>query len=233
MNAKRSDKGANALLGDLESIRTLLTEEERAAQGEAETADPQDLEAAQPSVEAEKPGEDDVPVLDDVVDVAEGATDVDEPALNEAAEVPKLEPEPGPDLEQMPDVEQASDPEQAHETNQIPATEAEEPHIGLDDDMFNRLLGDDWRQAAAGLLDEARASIEAHSQQWTPQDTDELNEALQVRIDETLHRWLRRTVQERMDDLRAELLTAIGDQLAATVKQRFNDARSDEGKHGE
>jgi hypothetical protein len=231
MNAKKSDKGANALLGDLESIRTLLTEEERAAQGEAETTNPQEVETPQPSVEAEKPGEDDVPVLDDVVDAAEGATDVDELALNETAEAPKLEP--APDLEQMPDVEQTSDPEQAPETNQIPATEAEEPPIGLDDDMFNRLLGDDWRQAAAVLLDEARGSIEAHSQQWTPQDTDELNEALQVRIDETLHRWLRRTVQERIDDLRAELLTAISDQLEATVKQRFNDALPGEGAHGE
>ena len=133
----------------------------------------------------------------------------------------------------MPDVEQTSDPEQAPETNQIPATETEEPPVGLDDDMFNRLLGDDWRQAAAGLLDEARGSIEAHSQQWTPQDTDELNEALQVRIDETLHRWLRRTVQERIDGLRAELLAAISDQLEATVKQRFKDDRPGEGAHGE
>ena len=97
MNAKKSDKGANALLGDLESIRTLLTEEERAAQGEAESRrKPQEAEAAQPSVEAEKPGEDDVPVLDDVVDVAEGAADVDELALDETAEAPKLEPEARP-----------------------------------------------------------------------------------------------------------------------------------------
>lgn len=231
MNAKKSDKGANALLGDLESIRTLLTEEERAAQGEAETTHPQEVEAAQPPVEAEKPGEDDVPVLDDVVDELEGVMDVDEPALSETAEA--LKPEPGPDLQHTSDVEQTSEPEQAPETDQAPVTKAEESPIGLDDDMFTRLLGDDWRQAAAGLLDEARGSIEAHSQQWTPQDTDELNEALQVRIDQTLHRWLRQTVQERIDDLRAELLTAIGDQLEAAVKHRFNDAQPGEDAHGE
>lgn len=236
MNAKRSDKRANALLGDLESIRTLLSEEEKAAQAETEALDPIEPDVALPPTETEQPPEDDVRVddvrVDDVPvleDVVEGDTEVDEPALEET---PAVDLKPGP--EQTPDPVQSSAPEQTAEPERKPepAPEGEETPIGLDDSMFKQLLGDDWRQAASELLDDARASIEAHSQQWTPEDTDELNEALQVRIDETLHRWLRQTVQERMDDLRAELLTAIGDQLEATVKRRFNDAQPGEGPHG-
>ncbi len=239
MKAKRSDKGANALLGDLESIRTLLSEEEKAAQTDAEPMDPIEPEVARPSAEAEQPAKDDmrvddvrvddvpaddVPVLEDVV---EGGAEVDEPALEET---PALEPEPVP--EPPPEPPQASAAAEAPQTSQQPESAEEESPVGLDDSMFEQLLGDDWRQAAAELLDDARASIEAHSQQWTPEDTDELNEALQVRIDETLHRWLRQTVQERMDDLRAELLTAIGDQLEATVKRRFNEVQPGDGPHG-
>ncbi len=229
MNAKRANKGANALLGDLESIRTLLSEEEKAAQTDAEPLDPIEPEVARPSAEAEQPKEDEVPVDDVPVleDVVEGDAEVDEPALEET---PALEPEPEP--EQTPEPPQASAAAEAPQTRQQPAPEGEQSPVGLDDSLFEQLLGDDWRQAASELLDDARASIEAHSQQWTPHDTDELNEALQVRIDETLHRWLRQTVRDRMGDLRAELLTAIGDQLEATVKQRFNDVQSGDGPHG-
>jgi hypothetical protein len=216
MNAKKSDTGANALLGDLESIRTLLSEEERAAQAKADPAPAGATPvsgAGAPALDGATAPEDDVPLLDDVVE--------------EAMDVEELVPDPTPHRDQLPDAERAP------EASPAAQIEAPEPQFGLDDDMFNRLLGDDWRQAAAGMLDEARSAIEAHSQQWTPQDTDELNEALQVRIDETLHRWLRRAVQDRLDDLKAELLGAIGDQLDATVKQRFDDARSDAGAHGQ
>jgi len=78
----------------------------------------------------------------------------------------------------------------------------------LREDVFEALLGDRWKASASDILTEARGAIEAHRNQWAPEDTDELNEALRVRIDETLTEWLKAVVSERLDELHAELLQA-------------------------
>lgn len=87
----------------------------------------------------------------------------------------------------------------------------------LKQDLFDALLGDDWKSSAADVLTGARGAIEAHRNDWSPEDTDELNEALKVRIDETLSEWLHETVRERMDELRNLLLAAAEEAIQEKV----------------
>lgn len=202
---KAPPKGANALLGDLESIRTLLAEEQASAQSKAPVskdtggASPASEAAAKEAAPEDEPmpadTDDDVPILDDVV---EGALDVDELRLNH-----------------------------------LPELDADNASPGLDDELFRVLLGEEWRDAAAGILDQARSAIETHKQQWLPEDTDALNAALRVRIDETLHRWLRQAVLDGIHDLRSRLLQSITDELEVSIRQQFEPDRADEDPHGE
>ncbi len=89
---------------------------------------------------------------------------------------------------------------------------------GLDDDLFAALLGDAWKTSAAEMLKETRADIEANRERWSPEHTDSLNEALRVRIDETLKVWLAELVHSNLTDLRNTLLRAIDDQLKQEIK---------------
>lgn len=89
---------------------------------------------------------------------------------------------------------------------------------GLDDDLFAALLGDAWKTSAAEMLKETRADIEANRERWSPEHTDSLNEALRVRIDETLKVWLAELVHSNLADLRDTLLRAIDDQLKQEIK---------------
>ncbi|MGE0625821.1 MAG: hypothetical protein AB7I04_14695 [Pseudomonadales bacterium] len=97
----------------------------------------------------------------------------------------------------------------------------------LREDVFNALLGDRWKTSASDILTEARGAIEAHRNRWTPEDTDELNEALRVRIDETLTEWLKAVVSERLDELHAELLHAaesvIDEKIRALIERRRSE----------
>lgn len=104
---------------------------------------------------------------------------------------------------------------------------------GLNDDIFKALLSDEWRDSASELLDEARSAIEQHQNAWTPEHTDELNAALKVRIDATLHRWLRETVLSQLDDLRLELLAAVKQQIRETTQAQLNPPPEREDPHGE
>ena len=117
--------------------------------------------------------------------------------------------------------------------NHLPDLDADNASPGLDDELFRVLLGEEWRDAAAGILDQARSAIETHKQQWLPEDTDALNAALRVRIDETLHRWLRQAVLDGIHDLRSRLLQSITDGLEVSVRQHFEPDHADEDPHGE
>jgi hypothetical protein len=90
---------------------------------------------------------------------------------------------------------------------------------GIDDDLFQALLGDAWKTSAAQMLKETRADIEANRETWAPENTDSLNEALRVRIDDTLRVWLQDLVRQNMLDLRNPLLSAIDDQLKQELKK--------------
>ena len=168
-----------ALLGDLESIKSLLDQEHP--------------EAAPPAPK-EPPPEEHVPLLDDVVD---GALTVDESPL----------------LEQETIVADAV--------------------TGLDDDMFKALLSDEWQITTAKVLEDARAQIEQHSSSWTPENTDQLNEALRTRIDEALGVWLKQLVVANMSDLRSHLAEVLAATLRLQIDKVLPENRPDESTHGE
>jgi len=165
---------SSGLLGDLESIRSLLEEN-------AENPAP--------------PEDDEVPLLEDVV---HGGVSVNETFVSGEGD--------------FADSDEAS---------------------GLNEDIFRALLSDEWRQSARELLDEARAAIEKHQTEWTPEHTDELNAALKVRIDETMQQWLRDLVASRIDDLRRELLTAMSEQIRTTIDEQFQHKTRHEDPDGQ
>ena len=67
-----------------------------------------------------------------------------------------------------------------------------------------------------------------------------MNEALKVRIDDTVRVWLRETVRRNMDQLRQILLAAINDQLkteitktlAGNVSGKSDSANSADDEYG-
>lgn len=158
-----TDKKSEALLGDLESIRTLLDDaQEDEGKASSEVSSDADASAAADAAS-------DVPMLDDVVD----------------------EPDAMP-----------------------------ETHPGaLTEDLFESLMGDGWKSQADEVLEDARATIDQRAQQWSPEDTDELNAALRVRIDDTIYRWLQTMLAEHIDDLRAQVLDAMTDEIKLRVKE--------------
>ncbi len=170
------------LLGDLESIKELLDEEEDDGQTTAKSPL-------------------DVPLLDDMVEGAYTLDDSDSllsasPALG-GGRRPRTSPAPAKD---------------------------ESGSKYLSEDLFDTLLGDRWKSSASDILTEARGAIEAHRNDWTPEDTDELNAALRVRIDETLTEWLKETVKARMNELHAVLLetaeATIDEKVQALIEAR-------------
>ncbi len=166
------------LLGDLESIKELLDEED-------------DVTASDPAQ---------VPLLDDMVD---GAYTLDDSASL---------------LSATPALGGPRGSRNAGQGSKEPGDRV------LSEDLFDSLLGDRWKLSASDILTEARGAIEAHRNDWSPEDTDELNEALRVRIDETLTEWLRQTVTSRMDELHAVLLEAaeatISEKIRTLIERR-------------
>lgn len=169
---KAKENPQNALLGDLESIRTLLEDDDEA------------LEAPEPDVD-----DIDVPVLEDIV--AENADEnsdeyKEDVAANDA-------------------VAENDDPNGEPETS------------GLNDDLFQALLSDEWRNSAGEVLKQARDVIAEHREDWSPEETDTLNDALKVRIDQTIQGWMRGMVVTHIADLHETLLKELSDELKITI----------------
>ncbi len=101
----------------------------------------------------------------------------------------------------------------------------------LGDDLFQALLGDEWSTSTALILEQARESLEQHDVEWTPDLTDELNEALKVIIDETVHAWLHTVIVRQVDELRSTLLKALSQEIASNIK-RLSDKQNSEGADG-
>ena len=112
----------------------------------------------------------------------------------------------------------------------------------MDDDLFQVLLGDEWRTSAALVFSQAREKIEQNSPQWAPEDTDELNAALKVRIDETMQGWMRGMLIEHIANLHETLLEVLSRELPTIIddiiesgarrKATGKDARKKKKKDG-
>ena len=160
---------------------------------------------------ADKAGTPEVPLLDDMVD---GAYTLDESDSLLSA-TPAL----------------GGRGSRSHSTSSSKATAEDVQGKYLSEDLFDTLLGDKWKTSAADILTGARGAIEAHRNDWTPEDTDELNAALRVRIDETLTEWLKETVRSRMDELHSVLLqtaeATIDEKISELVEARRAELRAE------
>lgn len=208
------DDDANALLGDLESIRSLLDESDSAANVAAAGSDEQahaeadgaQGDSADAGESSDEPGvDDDVPVLDDVID---GALTLSEAELD-------------------------SDSQRSLATDVSTEQGASTPSGGLSDEVMSALLDDDWRTRAENLLAGARQDIENNREDWQPEYTDELTDALQVRIDATVHDWIGRTLTRHIDELRGELVNALSVELSSQVRAKLDATTDDDAARGE
>ena len=114
-----------------------------------------------------------------------------------------------PVLDDVVDIPEDQLPDSQHQ----PTSPAPE----LSDDLFQALLGDEWRTSTALVLQQARDKIEDNSPHWAPEDTDDLNAALKVRIDETMQGWMRSMVIEHMADLHEQLLAVLSAELPGMI----------------
>lgn len=149
-----SREAQNALLGDLESIRSLL-----------------EGDVARSSRETAPAPEDDIPTLDDVVDAA------------------------------------ALHAEQSARVERAPFATA--PAAGLADDAFDALLGDQWREKADRILEDARARLDERVTTWSTSEANDFMQSLQSRLNEVVRGWLAEVVRRELEDLRETLTAAI------------------------
>jgi hypothetical protein len=173
-----SREAQNALLGDLESIRSLLEP------------------VAAKSPPNPEPIEEDIPTLDDIVEGEE---------LHAGAQV------------------EPSRTDAPH----APAPKVSRSPTGLADDAFDALLGDEWRDAADRILEDARARLDERAGQWSTEDANDFMEALQQRLNGVVHGWLAEVVRRELEDLRETLTAAIGLEIDA-FSMRMKDEYLDE-----
>ncbi len=104
--------------------------------------------------------------------------------------------------------------------------EAEDTQAGMADDTFNALLGDAWQDSVDQLFAEARANIERNSQDWLPEDTDNLAEALKVRIDKSVKAWLADTLQANIGVLRERIVHELSEEILSHMKNKLTPTGS-------
>ena len=169
------------LMGDLESIRLLLSDDDLRV--EPVTSSPRSAMTA---------ANDDIPVQA-------------EPAAETAGEM-----EPAAEHSDEPAASQAP-----------PAADDAPSGRRSARSMIRALLGQQWSEQANDLLGTASASISAQALDWSPTDTEELTQALQVRIDNTIEVWLEDMLDSHIGGLRDRLLEALQDELSTGIESRM------------
>ena len=92
-----------------------------------------------------------------------------------------------------------------------PATGLSEP---IAPSNLEQLLGDEFHDATAEVMQRARGLINQHANRWSPQQTDELADALRVRIDAAVAGWIKTSLDAHALELQQRLLNAVRDELA-------------------
>ncbi len=100
---------------------------------------------------------------------------------------------------------------------------------GLADDAFKALLDDAWQDSVQDVLGDARETIESHSTAWHPQDTDELNQALKIRIDNSVRQWLEETLQANIAELRKRIVHELSTEIVTHFNEKIGTAVSKTG----
>jgi hypothetical protein len=229
---------ADALLGDLESIRALLEEHDAEASGDA-----RDLAQTARLRRAAPPNDDDeIPMLDDAIDDEKGepesGTDAgdhlyddelfekafaDEFAaeFDEAMEDQALEDfMRRQEAAQQPPQDRSPDPGPGNEPRtDVPADwQRPPPGSAMTDDLIKALLDDEWRDSAAGLVDKTRKPAPEGSRPAEPQ----LDQRLRQRLEQELDQWLAETIERRLPALRERLLKIMEAELSARDQRRNN-----------
>ncbi len=101
---------------------------------------------------------------------------------------------------------------------------------GLTDDTFHALLGDAWRDSVEDIFAQARERIERNSALWAPEDTDELADALKIRIDESVQAWLAETLEANIGRLRERIVAELSAAILAHMREKFGQAPTLEDK---
>ena len=76
------------------------------------------------------------------------------------------------------------------------------------------MLGEEFHEASAEVMERARGLINQHANQWSPQQTDELADALRVRIDGAVEQWIQTSLSAHAAELQQRLLNAVRTELA-------------------
>jgi len=92
---------------------------------------------------------------------------------------------------------------------------------GLPDDTFKTLLGDAWQDSVDDLFINARASITRNSTTWLPEHTEELAQALKIRIDTSVKSWLAETLEANIGLLRERIVAELSDELLEQMREKF------------
>jgi len=169
---KSSQDKSNGLMGDLESIKALLEEDEL-------EPIPETLSEALNPLPPEELEEEDLEDLEEL--------EIDLPAVPEAST--------------------HTQPPNSFD----PATGVSKPIVAPN---LDELLGDDFHEATAEVMQNARAVIDQHAHQWSPQQTDELADALRVRIDGAVAQWIKTSLDAHALELQQRLLNAVRDELS-------------------
>ncbi len=113
------------------------------------------------------------------------------------------------------------DVEQPAPTLGIPAPPGERQPAAI-----SNLLGDAWGESVQQMFADARQTIEAHSEQWLPEQTDELSQALKIRLDATVHEWLTQTLAANIELLRDRIVMELADEIAKHIDNNTREKQN-------
>lgn len=191
-----NNKKSNGLMGDLESIKALLEEDDLESVPEALSQALNPAEFVTDPDAGEHAGDnaynvgdhdieldDEIPLLADTLSSFDPKTGLSTPLTAEPAPVEPI-------LEDTPEPE------------------------GLSNVTLDALLGDEFHEATAQVMQQARGLINQHATEWSPQQTDELADALRVRIDDAVQQWIQTSLAAHAGELQQRLLNAVRKELA-------------------
>ncbi|MEM7079471.1 MAG: hypothetical protein AAF513_12660 [Pseudomonadota bacterium] len=131
------------------------------------------------------------------------------------------------DLESIKDLLHPED-----ETHDIPVLDdfVEEPaadNPGLDQATIDKLLQDTWQDSVEELFSETRRTIEANAEAWLPEDTDDLTQALRVRIDTSVKAWLAQTLSANIGELHKHVVRELSEEIIARLEDKLGERSAD------
>lgn len=202
---KSSTDKSNGLMGDLESIKALFEEDELEAVPESLS------EALNPLPSKEAPEQAPEQATNEATDGAEleaALAELEHDLDAGATDSPIDSPIDSLIEEELPVLQE---PLQSFD----PATGLSEPLASIKaPSNLEELLGEEFHEATAEVMQRARGLINQHANRWSPQQTDELADALRVRIDAAVAGWIKTSLDAHALELQQRLLNAVRDELA-------------------